>query len=83
MEVLMKTFYEPDEKGRMKITESRGSKKPIKLAQGFVKKVGEPISLRDATKALHIIKTTSGGNPLMEELRRKRLFKSNPIDVNM
>ena len=54
-----------------------------KLAQGFVKKVGEPISLRDATKALHIIKTTSGGNPLMEELKRKRLFKSNPIDVNM
>ena len=54
-----------------------------KLAQGFVKKVGEPISLRDATKALHIIKTTSGGTPLMEELKRKRLFKSNPIDVNM
>ena len=54
-----------------------------KLAQGFVKKVGEPISLRDATKALHIIKTTSGNNPLLEELRRKRLFKSNPIDVNM
>ena len=54
-----------------------------RLAQGFVKKVGEPISLRDATKALHIIKRTSGGNPLMEELRRKRLFRSNPIDVNM
>jgi len=80
---MAKTFFEPDEKGRMKITESRGSKKPIKVAQGFVKNVGEPISLRDATKALHIIKTTSGGNPLKEELRRKRLFKSNPIDVNM
>ena len=79
----MKTFYEPDEKGRMKITESRGSKKPIKVAQGFVKKVGEPISMKDAAKALHIINTTSGGNPLMEQLRRKRLFKSNPIDVNM
>ena len=25
----MKTFYEPDEKGRMRITESKGSKKPI------------------------------------------------------
>ena len=25
----MKTFHEPDEKGRMRITESRGSKKPI------------------------------------------------------
>ena len=79
----MKTFYEPDEKGRMKITESRGSKKPIKVAQGFVKKVGEPISMKDAAKALHIIKTTSGGNPLMEDLRRRRLLKSNPIDVNM
>ena len=29
MEVLMKTFYEPDEQGRMRITESKGSKKPI------------------------------------------------------
>ena len=54
-----------------------------KLAQGFVKKVGEPISLREATDALHIIKKTSGNNPLLEELRRKRLFRSNPIDVNM
>ena len=79
----MQTFYEPDKDGKMRITESKGSKKPIKVAQGFVKKVGEPISIMDATKALHIIKTTSGGNPLMEELRRKRLFKSNPIDVNM
>ena len=25
----MKTFYEPDETGRMRITESKGSKKPI------------------------------------------------------
>ena len=54
-----------------------------KLARGFVKKVGEPISLREATDALHIIKKTSGNNPLLEELRRKRLFRSNPIDVNM
>ena len=54
-----------------------------KLAQGFVKRVGEPISLRDATNALHIIKKTSGNNPLLEELKRKRLFRSNPIDVNL
>ena len=53
-----------------------------RLAQGFVKKVGEPISLREATKALHIIKKTSGNNPIMEELRRTRLFKYNPIDIN-
>ena len=25
---MAKTFYEPDEKGRMRITESKGSKKP-------------------------------------------------------
>ena len=57
--------------------------KDMTIAQGFVKHVGEPISLRDATKALHIIKTTSDGNPLKEELRRKRLFKNNPIDINL
>ncbi len=49
----------------------------------MIKRVGEPISLREATDALHVIKKTSGGNPLMEELRRKRLFKNNPIDVNL
>ena len=55
----------------------------LQIAKGFIKHVGEPISLRDATKALHIIKTTSDGNPLKEELRRKRLFKNNPIDINL
>ena len=69
--------YTVNEHGSVKKT--KGSK----IAKGFVKKVGEPISLRDATKALHIINTTSGGNPLKEELRRIRLFKNNPIDVNM
>ena len=29
----MKTFYEPDEQGRMRITESRGSSKPIKISK--------------------------------------------------
>ena len=29
----MKTFYEPDEDGKMRITESRGSSKPIKMAK--------------------------------------------------
>ena len=29
----MKTFYEPDEDGKMRITESKGSKKPIKMAK--------------------------------------------------
>ena len=57
----------------------KGDKTPIAM----IKRVGEPISLRDATKALHVIKTTSGGNKLLEEARRKRLFKTNPIDINM
>ena len=29
----MQTFYEPDEDGKMRITESKGSKKPIKMAK--------------------------------------------------
>jgi hypothetical protein len=33
MEVLMNTFHEPDEKGRMKITGSKGDKTPIKIAK--------------------------------------------------
>ncbi len=58
-----------------------GNKKKNTVA--MIKRVGEPISLREATDALHVIKKTSGNNPLLEELRRKRLFRSNPIDVNM
>tara|TARA_B100001741_G_scaffold161767_1_gene133844 strand:+ start:485 stop:700 length:216 start_codon:yes stop_codon:yes gene_type:complete len=58
-------------------------RKGDKKAVAMIKRVGEPISLREATDALHVIKKTSGGNPLLEELRRKRLFKNNPIDVNM
>ena len=58
-------------------------RKGDKKAVAMIKRVGEPISLREATDALHVIKKTSGGNPLREELRRKRLFKNNPIDVNM
>ena len=73
----MATTYSED--GSVKKT--KGNKKKNTIA--MIKSVGEPISLREATDALHIIKKTSGGNPLKEELRRKRLFKSNPIDVNM
>ena len=61
------------------VKKRKGDKKAIAM----IKRVGEPISLREATDALHVIKKTSGGNPLLEELRRKRLFKNNPIDVNM
>ena len=62
---------------------SKKVRKGDKKAIAMIKRVGEPISLREATEALHVIKKTSGGNPLREELRRKRLFKNNPIDVNM
>ena len=71
----MATTYNED--GSKKVR--KGDKKAIAM----IKRVGEPISLREATEALHVIKKTSGGNPLREELRRKRLFKNNPIDVNM
>ena len=63
------------------VKKTKGDKKKNTVA--MIKRVGEPISLREATEALHVIKKTSGGNTLKEELRRKRLFKNNPIDVNM
>ena len=59
----MKTFYEPDEKGRMRITESKGSKKPIKLAKGFVKKIEDlPFvsAKRNKQGYTNIIDKTSG-----------------------
>ena len=62
---------------------SKKVRKGDKKAIAMIKRVGEPISLREATEALHVIKKTSGGNPLREELRRKRLFKNNPIDINL
>ena len=67
--------YTVSEDGSVKKT--KGSK------VAMIKRVGEPISMMEATRALHVIKQTSGGNPLMEELRRKRLFRNNPIDVNL
>ncbi len=73
----MATTYNED--GSQKVR--KGNKKKNTVA--MIKRVGEPISMMEATRALHVIKQTSGGNPLLEELRRKRLFKSNPIDVNM
>jgi len=35
----MKTYHEPDEKGRMKITESKGDKTPIKKTNGTQKRI--------------------------------------------
>ena len=54
---MAKTYYEPDEKGRMRITESKGSKKPIKLARGFVKIIEDVpfVSEQELNKAINII----------------------------
>ena len=70
----MQTFYEPDDKGRMRITESKGSKKPIKLAGGFVKKVEDMKNINDAEydQAIKIIKETSKGR--RDRLRRMKNF---------
>ena len=68
---MAKTFYEPDEKGRMRITESKGSKKPIKLAKGFVKKIEDIpfVSEQELNKAINIIDKTSGSKD--EKHKRK------------
>ena len=65
------------------VSEDGSVKKTKGNKVAMIKRVGEPISMMEATRALHVIKETSGGNPLMEELRRKRLFRNNPIDVNL
>ena len=71
---MAKTFYEPDEKGRMRITESKGSKKPIKLAKGFVKKIEDLpfVSEKEINKAINIIDKSS--NSRSESRRRKSNF---------
>ena len=71
---MAKTYYEPDEKGRMRITESKGSKKPIKLAKGFVKKIEDLpfVSEKDINKAINIIDKSS--NSRSESRRRKSNF---------
>ena len=71
---MAKTFYEPDEKGRMRITESKGSKKPIKLAKGFVKKIEDLpfVSEKDINKAINIIDKSS--NSRSESRKRKSNF---------
>ena len=45
---------------------------------GFVKKVGEPISMGDMVKGLKIIDDTET-NPLKKQLRQIRMGKSNPL----
>ena len=45
---------------------------------GFVKRVGEPISMQDMIKGLKIIDDTET-NPLRKQLRLIRLGKSSPL----
>ena len=45
---------------------------------GFVKKVGEPINMKDMIKGLKIFDDTET-NPLKRQLRSIRMGKSNPI----
>ena len=45
---------------------------------GFVKRVGEPISMQDMIKGLKIIDDTET-NPLKKQIRSIRMGKSNPL----
>ena len=53
-----------------------------KLAQGFVKKVGQKIGVRDYVNAREIIDLTES-NPLKRKLRQIRLEKNNPLDPTL
>ena len=53
-----------------------------KLAQGFVKKVGQKIGVRDYVHAQDIIDRTES-NPLKRKLRKIRLDKNNPLDPGL
>ena len=53
-----------------------------KLAQGFVKKVGQKIGVRDYVNAQDIIDRTES-NPLKRKLRQIRLDKNNPLDPGL
>jgi len=54
----------------------------MKIAKGFVKKVGEPIGVRDYVNAREIIDLTES-NPLKRKLRQMRLEKNNPLDPTL
>ena len=54
----------------------------MKIAKGFVRKVGEPIGVRDYVHARDIIDRTES-NPLKRYLRHMRLEKNNPLDPTL
>ena len=53
-----------------------------KLAQGFIKHVGQKIGVRDYVNAQDIIDRTES-NPLKRKLRQIRLEKNNPLDPGL
>ena len=53
-----------------------------KLAQGFVKHVGQKVGVRDYVNAQDIIDRTES-NPLKRHLRKIRLDKNNPVDPGL
>ena len=55
---------------------------PLSIAKGFVRKVGEPIGVRDYVHARDIIDRTES-NPLKRYLRQMRLEKNNPLDPTL
>ena len=48
---------------------------------GFVRRVGETIGVRDYVDAVDIINKTET-NPLKKKLRMDRLDKNNPLDIS-
>ena len=53
-----------------------------KLAQGFVKKVGQKVGVREFVRGAEIIDATET-NPLKKYLRLKRMEKHNPVDPGL
>ena len=53
-----------------------------RLAQGFVKKVGQKVGVREFVRGAEIIDATET-NPLKKYLRLKRMEKHTPLDTGM
>ena len=53
-----------------------------KLAQGFVKKVGQKVGVREFVRGAEIIDATET-NPLKKYLRLKRMEKHTPVDPGL
>ena len=54
----------------------------LMISKGFIKNVGDEIGVMDATEGMRIIDETET-NPLKKELRRMRMFRSNPINPGL